>query len=419
MSVIYVDGGRPLRGEIRLQGSKNAVLPMLAASILNEGSIRLSHCPRIADVDTMLALLKQMGCLVKREGDSIEVNAASLHSEQVASEYGGLMRSSLFLLGPMLGRMKRAVAAYPGGCVIGSRPIDIHLAAFRKMQVEIEENEEFLRLSTAGLKGTDIILSFPSVGATENILLAAVLAKGVTCIENAAREPEVTELCLFLKAMGADISGEGSHRLCIRGVQRLHDAEYAVKGDRIAAGSYLAAAFATHGSVEMQTDCLPHMEGSLQALEAAGARIVRGRDFVRLVSIERARSIGRLVTEPYPGFPTDMQSQMMAVLAGAKGTSVIEEQIFESRFRICGELRRMGACIETAGKAARIKGVRKLFGAKVEAKELRGGAALVIAALAAEGESRVEGVGYIERGYEDICGVLSGLGGRVRKCGSV
>lgn len=415
MSVIYVDGGRPLRGEIGLQGSKNTVLPMLAASILNKGSLRLNHCPKIADVDSMLALLEQMGCFVKRDGDSIEIDASSLDSAQVAPEYGKRMRSSLFLLGPMLGRMKRAVAVYPGGCVIGERPIDIHLAAFRRMQVEIEENAEFLSLSTAGLKGNRIILGFPSVGATENVVMAAVLAEGTTCIYNAAREPEIIELCLLLKAMGADISGEGSGCLRIRGVKRLHDAEYTVKGDRIVAGTYLAAALATQGEILLETDCLFHMEGILRALERAGARLFIGKDHVRLISQGRAGRVRRLVTEPYPGFPTDMQSQMMAVLAGARGVSVIEERIFESRFRICEELRRMGAIIETDGPRARICGVSELSGARMEAKELRGGAALIIAALMAEGESAIEGVGYIERGYEDICGVLSSLGARIKK----
>lgn len=415
MSVIYVDGGRPLKGELCLQGSKNTVLPMLAASILNAGTTRLHHCPDITDVEHMLALLKQMGCLVKREGDCIEIDASLLDSDQVAPEYGRLLRSSLFLLGPMLGRMHRAVTAYPGGCIIGARPIDIHLDAFRKMQVEIEENSEFLSLSTKGIKGNDITLSFPSVGATENIVMAAVLAEGTTHIHNAAKEPEITELCLLLKAMGARISGEGRSDIFIQGVEKLHDAEYTVKGDRIAGGTYLAAALATKGSVTLHTDCIPHMAGTLQVLKKAGGHFSGGRDYITLSAGKRGKGIKLLATEPYPGFPTDMQSQMMAVLAGAKGTSVIEERIFESRFRIAGELQKMGADITLNGARACIRGVPGLLGTSVEAKELRGGAALLIAALSAEGESTIKGTEYMERGYERICENFVSLGASVRK----
>lgn len=415
MSVIYVNGGLRLQGEMGLQGSKNTVLPMLAASILNRGSLKLNHCPKITDVDNMLALLKTIGCRIKREGDSIEIDASFVDSDKVAPEYGKLMRSSVFLLGPMLGRMQRAVTAYPGGCIIGARPIDIHLKAFRKMQVEIEETEEFLSLSTKGLKGNRIELDFPSVGATENIVMAAVLAEGSTCIRNAAREPEVLELCLLLKAMGARISGEGTGCIVITGVKSLHDAEYTVKGDRIAGGTYLAAAAAVRGRITLHTDGISYMEGTLRVLERTGARVRRGQDFVTLEAEKRPKALEQLVTEPYPGFPTDMQSPMMAVLAGASGTSVIEERIFESRFRICNELLRMGADIEVKGSKARVRGVEHLKGARVLAKELRGGAALVIAALMAEGESRIEGVSYLERGYEDICQAFSRLGAQIRK----
>lgn len=417
MSVIYIDGGFPLSGELSLQGSKNMVLPMLAASILNRGSLRLLHCPQIADVEHMLVLLEQLGCRIKREKDCIEINAALLESDRVSREYGKQMRSSLFLLGPMLGRMKRAVAPYPGGCIIGARPIDIHLEAFRSMQVEIEEKEEGLFLSTKGLVGKPIHLRFPSVGATENIVMAAVLAKGTTCIYNAAREPEVKELCLLLKEMGAQITGEGTDTLIIRGVKRLHDAEYTVKGDRIVGGTYLAAALATGGSLLLKTDCLAHMASTLSVLQAAGAGITTGKDYVSLKSAGRIKGIPRLVTKTYPGFPTDMQSQMMAVLSCAEGSSCIEERIFESRFRIYEELNRMGAKIEIEGNTARISGVSGLFGTSVEARELRGGAALVIAALTADGESAIRGVSYIERGYENICDVLGSLGARIKKEG--
>lgn len=415
MSVIYIDGGWPLSGELSLQGSKNTVLPMLAASILNRGCLRLSHCPQILDVEHMLALLKQLGCHIRREGDCIEVDASQLDSDQVAPEYGRQMRSSFFLLGPMLGRMKRASAPYPGGCIIGARPIDIHLEAFQKMQVEIEEGEEMLYLSTKGLKGSEIYLRFPSVGATENIVMAAVLAEGTTCIRNAAWEPEVTELCLLLKKMGAKITGKGTDTLVIHGVERLHDAEYTVKGDRIAGGTYLAAALATKGSLTLKTDSISHMGATLRVLEAAGAKLSTGADYVTLKSAGKVKGIEGLVTETYPGFPTDMQSQMMAVLACAKGTSSIEERIFESRFRICEELKKMGASIEIQGNTARLQGVPGLLGTSLEARELRGGAALVIAALEAEGESCIYGVPYIERGYENICDVLAGLGARIRK----
>lgn len=311
--------------------------------------------------------------------------------------------------------MKRAVTAYPGGCIIGARPIDIHLDAFRKMQVEIEENSELLSLSTKGIRGNDIRLSFPSVGATENIVMAAVLAEGTTHIYNAAREPEITELCQLLKAMGAKISGEGSSSISIQGVEKLHDAEYTVKGDRIAGGTYLAAALATRGNITLRTDCVGHMAGTLSILEKAGGSLHTGRDYVTLSAKKRCREIKRLVTEPYPGFPTDMQSQLMAVLAGAEGVSVIEERIFESRFRISRELCRMGANIELEGERAFIYGVPRLTGAKVEAKELRGGAALLIAALFAEGESEIEGVSYIDRGYERICENLLSLGADIKR----
>ena len=404
-----------MQGEVLLQGSKNTVLPMLAASILNQGSIKLHHCPKIADVENMLALLEQLGCLIKRNGDSIEINAATIASDQVAAEYGKRMRSSVFLLGSMLGRMGHTRTAYPGGCVIGARPIDIHLDALKKMQVEITEEEDTLCLSTKGLKGNHISLKFPSVGATENIIMAAVLAEGTTFIKNAALEPEVTELCFLLTKMGARIAGIGTGTLVIQGVKRLHDAEYTVKGDRIAGGTYLAAALATHGSVTLHTDCISYMEKTLHILKIAGGTISKGRDYVTLSAPTRIKGIKRLVTQTYPGFPTDMQSQLMAVLTCAEGSSVIEERIFESRFRICSELEKMGALIKVQGNQARILGVSKLHGAEVEAMELRGGAALMIAALAAEGESCIHGVHFIERGYEDICEVLSELGAQIKK----
>lgn len=410
MDSIYIYGGNWLRGETKIQGSKNAVLPILAATLLIKGSCVLKNCPRIADVYHMQNLLQELGCFVSWAGNTITVDATQVNDNRMSGESVTRMRSSIMLLGAMLGRLGEVVMAYPGGCVIGKRPIDIHLAALRKMGVEIEEQERQFTARVGKLEGMDYTLPFPSVGATENVVLAAVLAEGTTILKNAAKEPEITALCEFLIQAGADIKGLGSERLVIRGVKTLHEVRYTVPSDRIVAGTYMTAVLAAGGSVFLENAPSHHMEAIIHAAEAMGAGIVVNQEGIGIDVVRRLRALSYLKTEVYDGFPTDLQSPMMAVMALAKGKSVMEESIFENRFRMVHELKRMGADIEIIRNKAYVHGVEKLEGTVVEAEELRGGAALVVAGLAAEGRTVIKNRHFIERGYENICKDLKNLG---------
>ncbi len=403
-------GGNFLRGETKIQGSKNAVLPILAASLLIKGTCVIENCPRIADVYHMQNLLQELGCTVTWSGNQITVDASYVNENSMGGESVRRMRSSVMLLGALLGRIGEVAMTYPGGCVIGKRPIDLHLTSLSQMGVEIVEEEYHFTAKVKKLKGVDYTMPFPSVGATENMILAAALAEGTTVIRNAAKEPEITALCEFLKAAGANIEGVETKVLTITGVKELHEVKYKVPNDRIVAGTYLIAALACSGSIFLEQAPIEHLHALIETAKHMGGNITVNGDGLGIDVIRRIKAIPCLKTEVYDGFPTDLQSQIMAAMAVAKGESIIEETIFENRFRIVDELRKMGADIRTEKNRAYIIGRKRLEGAVVEAEELRGGAALVVAGLSAKGKTVVNNRHFIERGYEDICRDFRNLG---------
>lgn len=410
MDAIQIYGGNRLMGETKIQGSKNAVLPILAATLLIDGTCEIDNAPLISDVSHMLRLMESLGCVITRTGHTIKVDAGNLCMCDMPSDSVGVMRSSIMLLGALLAREGNIRMQYPGGCVIGLRPIDLHLQALRKMGVAIEEMEDGFIAETKGLTGAHIAFPFVSVGATENIVLAAVLAKGDTVIENAAREPEIHALCDFLTEAGADIEGAGSSRIIIHGVDKLHETYYRVPADRIVAGTYLAACLCSGGGIFLKEAPYTHMGAVIKAAEGMGAEIHESAEGMRIVCDKRRNMLLKLKTDSYPGFPTDLQSAFLAAMTLAKGSGVIEETIFENRFRIVPELKKMGADITCKGNMLFVNGKKQLKGAELTAQELRGGAALVLAGSAAEGMSIVNNRQYIERGYENICQDLAALG---------
>lgn len=415
MDSIEILGGYPLYGEIRVQGSKNSALPIIAASILHKGVCVLHNCPRIIDVMYMVQILRAIGCDVHWETDALVIRADQVTSSSIPAEYAEKMRSSIVMLGSLLGRVKEASIPHPGGCVIGERPIDLHVSGLRKMGAVIEDDrEELLYARVDQLIGCPVTLDFPSVGATENLILAGVLAEGETIIRNAAREPEIFELCQFLTAMGAKIRGAGTDVIVVQGVHSLHDVEYTVIPDRIVAGTYLCAAAATRGSIRISNTPAGQMEALMAIFGQMGIRCGESRGELWMDAKEGSRAVSLVETKPYPGFPTDLQSQLMAVLTLARGTSRIRETIFEARFKAAEGLRNMGASIETKGREAFIRGVESLKGTTVCAEELRGGAAYVIAGLAAEGYTTIQNRHFIDRGYEDICRDLQGMGANIK-----
>lgn len=419
MSSLVIQGGNSLHGEIKIQGSKNSVLPILAATILNEGTTKIYRCPRIADVLNMIRILEFIGCKVFWNGSDLTVDASVVDVHEIPADFLIKMRSSVIFLGALIGRLQKAVITYPGGCSIGSRPIDLHLKALRKMNVQIIENGEIITADAANMKGTTIRLRFPSVGATQNIMLSAVLAEGITIIHNAAQEPEIIELSNFLNTQGGCIEGAGTDKIKITGMKKLHDAEYTIRGDRIVAGTYMAAVTAVGGKVTL-TQIIPNdLSGVTNVIRKLGCNV---SVFENHIVVERdpsipVRSVRHLKTQPYPGFPTDMQSQVMTALAVADGRSTLREAIFESRFKIVPELNKMGANIRIVRDKAIISGVDVLHGCEVDADDLRGGAALVIAGLKAEGITRVNGYEHVRRGYENIVNDLRSLGASIRERG--
>lgn len=412
MPLIRVQGLHPLNGEITIQGSKNAVLPIMAASLLHKGTTVINNVPRIQDVSCMMGILEYLGCACSLDGHTLTIDAKEVSAVRLPGFQVRQMRSSIMLLGPLLGRLQAAMTGRPGGCSIGKRPIDLHLQALRKMGAEIRMEGDRITASALELLGTEISLSYPSVGATENALMAAVAARGTTRILGAAREPEILELCRFLKAMGADICGEGTDTLVIVGQKPLHDIVFDVAGDRIVAGTYLGAVMAAGGSLLLKRAPAAHMQEVLRAAAGMGASIREEENGIRAEMSGRPQPV-RLRTGPYPEFPTDLQSVMMAAASAADGTSRIEETVFEGRFGTAKELQKLGAHIIIEGRTAAVDGRWPLTGASVCAGDLRGGAALVVAALAARGETVITGYSHIERGYENICGDLSGCGAAV------
>ena len=413
MKEYVIEGGKCLSGSTYVSGSKNASLPILAATILNAGTTKLYHVPRIRDTKITLEILRLLGCKIKLNNDKIVINSKNMNQVEIPEEQMRQMRSTVILAGAILGRFKEAVFSYPGGCDIGARPIDLHIAAFRKMGVTVKEEAGYIRCKCDGLKGANIHLEFPSVGATENIILAAVKAEGVTKITNAAMEPEIMDLVKLLKQMGAKITGEGTNEVEIIGVDSLKDTSYQIMPDRIEAGTLLCFAAGTGGRIELKSAEPLHMIPILEKLEECGCNIQTDRKTIVLEAPKRLKAMD-IKTMPYPGFPTDMQSVFGGMLTMAKGTSVITENIFESRFRYCQELGRMGAKIDISGSNAIVKGVRKLSGAKVEATDLRGGAALLMGGLMAKGITRIQKIEYIARGYEKLEEKLRDLGANIK-----
>lgn len=415
MDEIRIAGGKPLSGTVSVQGSKNAALPMMAASLLHRGVSVLKGCPKIADVFCMESILKELGAVTWWEGHDLYMDCTHGDGKSIPCVFTGKMRSSVILLGALLGRCGSVCLGYPGGCVIGQRPIDLHLYALRKLGAEIAEEPFFISASCSGLTGAEITFPHKSVGATEQGILGAVLAKGETCLENCAREPEIQWLCRYLRGMGADIRGDGGDCIYIKGVKELQGGEMEVPPDRIVAGTYLCACAATRGKIVLENYPDGELDAFLKVYGKMGGQYKAKSGKLIADGSGVGYPIPFLETEVYPGFPTDLQSPLLAVLATIPGKSCIRETIFEARFKAAAEINRMGAGITVEGNDAWIQGGSSLHGSTVYAEELRGGAALVIAALAARGETVVRGYSYICRGYEHICEDLTALGGVIMK----
>lgn len=414
MSIWHITGGSPLRGQIRVQGSKNAVLPVIAASLLCGAETELLNCPNLSDVDAAMDILRYLGCTAARCGDALCIDTTAPARCDIPRELMHRMRSSVIFLGPLLARFGEAEVSLPGGCELGPRPIDLHLSALRALGAEIREEAGTLRCEAPRLTGADIVLSLPSVGATENAILTACGADGTTTISNAAREPEIADLQLFLQKAGVRIAGAGSSTVTVCGGLPGRGCEHRCLGDRIAAATYLSAAAAAGGEIFLRGVDYRHLSTVTTALRQAGCRVESEKDAVRLTAPARLRAIPPVRTSPYPGFPTDAQAVLMAALLRSRGTTVFVENMFDSRYRHVPELVRLGADIRTEGRVAVVCGAERLHGARVRAADLRGGAALVLAGLQAEGTTEVEQIHHIERGYADLVGDLRALGAEIR-----
>lgn len=409
MNRIEVEGKQKLYGEIKIQGSKNSVLPILSASVLNEGETILHGCPRILDVYSLLEALESAGAMIRWEDDTLVINTARMEPVPFI-EKAGKLRSSVMLLGSFLGRFGKAVIGYPGGCCIGKRPIDLHEQALSALGAVFCEEDTYLETRCVRLEGCDIHLPYPSVGVTENVLLAASKASGMTRIYGGAKEPEITELCCFLEKMGVRITGAGTDVISVMPKPLHKNVEYNICSDRIVAGTYLLGAIIAGGEVVLKEMPILHMKQTIRLAGELGAKLRRDGMDVMIKMEGKPHRIPYLATAPYPGFATDLQSPLLSVLCTGDGSSVIEERIFENRFLIVKELQKMGADLEIKDRSVHIRPVKKLKGAVTEAKDLRGAAALVLAALGAAGTSVIENAGMINRGYEDIVKDFRSLG---------
>jgi len=410
---LVIEGGRPLSGTIRIHGAKNAALPILAASLLAEGKVTIRNVPRLLDIEVMLDILRDIGCVARHQGTVVTVEPAAATSSHIPETLMRKMRSSVFLMGPLLARFGEVQLYQPGGCAIGERKIDLHLRGLTALGAHIREKGSRIVCTARKLTGAEIILDFPSVGATENIMMAAVLAQGRTTVVGAAREPEIQDLQHFLNAMGAKVSGAGTDIITIDGVLSLSGCDYEVIPDRIVSGTVMVAAAATRGEVTLEKTRPDHLTSLIHALRRAGVQIDIGNDIMKVGASSRPKAVERIVTSPYPAFPTDLQAQVMTLLALSDGVSVMKETIFEGRFKHVEELCRMGADIRVDLNNAFIRGVPQLYGANVEATDLRAGAALVIAGLAAQGRTVVEQVHHIDRGYDRIEEMFRQIGGNI------
>ena len=413
MSRLLIRGGNRLQGEVTIQGAKNSVLPILAATILTGGSVVLRRCPRLRDVEASIRILQALGCKAGWRGDVLEVDTAGMTGCDVPDALMREMRSSVIFLGAILARCGWAELSYPGGCELGPRPIDLHLAALRALGADIDDAGGTLRCRARKLTGCQIVLATPSVGATENAMLAACGAEGETVICNAAREPEIADLQDFLCAMGAEVRGAGGSVITVSPKRPLHGCVHRVIPDRIVAATYLCAAAAAGGEVTLRNAEHRHLAAVTTVLDQAGCGVRCGEGYIQLTRMGPLRAVPPVRTAPYPGFPTDCQAILMAALLRAQGTTVFVENIFQSRYRHVPELARMGADIRTEGRVAVVCGTERLHGTEVVATDLRGGAALAVAGLAAEGVTTVQGIGHIQRGYADLAGDLRALGARI------
>ena len=414
MSEIIIQGGRRLEGTVRVQGAKYSVLPVLAATILHPGQTVLRGCPHLSDVEASIRILRHLGCSAQWEGEELVVDTSSMVRWDVPDHLMREMRSSVIFLGAILSRCGRAELSMPGGCELGPRPIDLHLAALRRLGAVIDEGGGRLRCQAPELVGRELTLSMPSVGATENSILAACGCEGTTVIANAAREPEIQDLQTFLHGMGHKVRGAGSSTVTIQGRSPTHDSEHTIMPDRIVAATYLAAVAAAGGEVELRQVDYRHLATVTGALHEAGCQIHSTGDAVLLRSSGELHSIRPVRTAPYPGFPTDAQAVLMAALLKSRGATVFVENIFENRYRHVDELIRLGADIRVEGRVAVVTGVPRLYGAELRCTDLRGGAAMLVAGLSAEGVTRVGDIHHIRRGYEDPVRDLRALGADIR-----
>lgn len=415
MPTWIVRGGKKLNGKLKVQGAKNAVLPIMAACILGGGTSRLVNCPQLSDINASVDILRHLGCYVSRYGNEIIVDSDNVCKSHIPHELMLKMRSSVMYMGAILARTGEVRLSRPGGCELGSRPIDLHLKALRALGAEIVEERGDVYCRAKHLHGAHIHLDFPSVGATENAMLAACAAEGETVISNAAREPEIVDLQNFLRSKGGKISGAGSSIIRILGFKPREFSYHRIMSDRIAAATYLCAAASSGGDVLLDDANANHFYAVITSLRAMGCDIMCGSNYVRIKSSGKLKAGKPVVTKPYPGFPTDSQSLMMAACLKAEGTSVFVENIFENRFRHIPEMCRLGADIRTEGRVAMVSGVERLSGAPVNACDLRGGAALVLSGLISEGETRIYDVGHIDRGYDNFEKSLCSLGAMVKK----
>ena len=417
MEKLIVKGGNRLVGAVKTSGAKNAVLPIIAASILGTTPSHLDEVPMLEDVHTISEVLKCLGLAVEcsPEKNVLDIDSTEITSYEAPYELVRTMRASFLVMGPLLARIGKARISMPGGCAIGARPIDIHLKGFEALGVKIEQGHGYIEASAPeGLKGTSIYFDFPSVGATENIMMAASLAEGTTILENAAEEPEIVDLANYLNKMGAKIRGAGTDTIRIEGVDKLHGADYTIIPDRIEAGTYMIAAAMTGGAVVVENVLPEHQKPLIAKLREAGAVVEEDIDKVRVIGKNPLKAVS-IKTLPYPGFPTDMQAQMMAMMVIAEGRSKVTETVFENRFMHVVELNRMGAQISTEGRSAVIDGPCKLTGCDVRATDLRAGAAMILAGLVAEGTTRIGDLHHIDRGYENIVAKLKNLGADIER----
>ncbi len=415
MEGFRIQGGERIKGSVRVDSAKNAVLPILAASLLPEGDVVIRECPQLRDVQAMLDILRLLGCESSWHESSLTLHNAHLHNWEMPETLAKQIRSSIFLLGPILGKLRRATVRYPGGCEIGLRPIDLHLKGLRALGVKIVDADGVLYCDGRDMHAGDVYFDYPSVGATENVMMAAALLPGVTTVHNAAREPEIEDLQRFINRMGGRIRGAGTHLIEIEGVGKLRGVRYTPIPDRIVAGTLLCAAAATGGEIELNRARFSDLIPMCAKLQEMGCNIREEEGMVALTAPRRLRAFSQLQTQPHPGFPTDMQAPMLAVSCVAEGTSVIVENVFESRFAHAGDLSAMGANIRIHGRMAVIQGVERLHGMLVTARDLRGGAALTIAGLCAQGETTVENAGLIDRGYVRLEETLRALGGKIER----